>query len=62
MSVTRELIEKLLAWDRKNKKLKGYEYQFMAELSNGSKPLTDHNIKIAQLNINKAFKYGFLDN
>ncbi|WP_158993970.1 AIPR family protein [Mucilaginibacter sp. L196] len=62
VAVTPELIQKVVDWDRKNKKLKGYEYQFMAELSNGSKQLTDHNKKIAQLNINKAFKYGFLDN
>jgi hypothetical protein len=39
--------------------LKGYEYRFMAELSEGKKPLTEKNKFIARLNFEKVKKRGF---
>lgn len=57
--ITIELIKKIVLWDRKNKKLKDFEYIFMRELADGEKPLTAHNIKIASFNLTKVKKYGF---
>jgi hypothetical protein len=55
------VIKKIVAWDKKNKRLKGFEYQFMAELAEGRKPLTDRNKFIAGLNLKKVKKYGFTE-
>lgn len=57
--ITIELIKKIVLWDRKNKKLKDFEYIFMRELADGEKPLTAHNKKIASFNLTKVKKYGF---
>jgi hypothetical protein len=54
-----ETIEKLVQWDKKNKKLRNIEFTFLLELSRGSKPLTDRNKSIAISNLAKAKKYGF---
>lgn len=55
------MIKKIVAWDKKNKCLKGFEYQFMAELAEGRMPLTDRNKFIAGLNLKKVKKYGFTE-
>lgn len=52
-------IKKIVAWDRKNKRLKDFEYKFMAELAEGKKTLSDRNKFIAGLNLKKVKKYGF---
>lgn len=54
-----DTIKKIVHWDKKNRRLKDFEYIFMNELSSGNKPLTPKNKKIAILNLNKAKKYGF---
>ncbi|MVN91454.1 AIPR family protein [Mucilaginibacter aquatilis] len=59
INVTLELLGKVLAWDRRAKKLQGYEYQFMNDLVTEKKSLTDHNKRIALLNIKKAIRCGF---
>lgn len=53
------IIQKIVAWDRKNKKLKSIEFLFMSELLEGKKSLTSHNKKIAFWNLTKVKKYGF---
>jgi hypothetical protein len=58
-SVTEELIEKIVKWDKKNKRLKDFEYIFMAEIAEGKKTLTEKNKKIAFWNFQKVKKYGF---
>jgi hypothetical protein len=57
--ITLDLINKIVQWDKKNKILKGFEYRFMAELSEGNRPLTERNKLIAGLNFEKVKKRGF---
>lgn len=57
--ITLELILKIVQWDKRNKRLKGFEYTFMNELAEERKPLTDRNKAIAKLNLGKVKKYGF---
>lgn len=57
--ITLDTIKKIVQWDRKNKRLKDYEYKFMAEIADGKKSLTDRNVFIAALNLKKVKKYGF---
>lgn len=54
-----ETIQKLIQWDKKNKKLRDGEFTFLLELSRGNKPLTERNKSIALSNLEKAKKYGF---
>ena len=54
-----ELIKEFIIWDKKNKKLKGFEFRFMSDLAEGIKPFSDHNKRIAGMNLTKAKKYGF---
>lgn len=57
--ITLDLVKKIVQWDKKNKRLEGYQYKFMAELAEGKKSWSEHHKKIATLNLNKAKKYGF---
>ena len=59
VEITLELIRKIVQWDKRNKRLKGFEYTFMNELAEERKPLTDRNKAIAKLNLGKVKKYGF---
>lgn len=54
-----ETIKELVSWDKKNKKLKGFEYMHLLDLLEGRKIMNDHNKKIAGWNLDKAKKYGF---
>ncbi|OQX22706.1 MAG: abortive phage resistance protein [Candidatus Altiarchaeales archaeon A3] len=56
-----ELISKVVEWDKKNKRLKPFEYKFMSDLAEGNKSLSIHNKKIAKCNLEKARKYGFTE-
>jgi hypothetical protein len=57
--ISLETIKELVVWDKKNKKLKGFEYMHLLDLLEGRKILNDHNKKIAGWNLDKAKKYGF---
>lgn len=57
--ITIELIQKVVQWDKKNKRLKPFEYRFMADLAEGKKSLTDRNKYIAGLNLKKVKRHGF---
>ncbi|MCC7232201.1 MAG: hypothetical protein IT242_04605 [Bacteroidia bacterium] len=57
--ITLDIVKKIVQWDKKNKRLEGYQYKFMAELAEGKKPWSEHHKKIATLNLNKAKRYGF---
>ena len=59
--ITLEQIINIVKWDKKNRKLKDFEYKFMLELSEGRKPLTNRNKFIAGLNLQKLKKYGFTE-
>lgn len=54
-----ETIKAIVKWDKRNKRLKDFEYRFMADLAEGNKPCTEHNKKIASWNLSKVKKYGF---
>ncbi len=58
--ITILLIEEVIKWDNQNRILKPFEYNFMNDLRNGKKALTDRNSYIAGLNIAKVKRYGFL--
>lgn len=57
--ITIELIKKIVLWDKKNKRLKDFEYRFMAALAGGKKALTERNKFIARNNLSKVKKHGF---
>jgi len=51
----------MVLWDKKNKKLKDFEYKFMLDLSEGRKSMSDRNKFIAGLNLIKVKKFGFTE-
>lgn len=57
--ITLDLVSRIVDWDRKNKRLKPFEYIFMKELVDGVKTLTEHNIKLVKYNLIKVKKFGF---
>lgn len=57
--ISLELIQEIVKWDKKNKRLKDFEYRFMADLAEGKKSLSERNVFIAGLNLEKVKKYGF---
>ena len=57
--ITVELIEKIVQWDKKNKRLDPYKFRFMADLLDGKKSLTERNIYLAKQNLKTIQKYGF---
>ena len=59
LDISIETIKELVVWDKKNKKLKGFEYMHLLDLLEGRKTLNDHNKKIAGWHLDKAKKYGF---
>lgn len=54
-----DLIDKIVKWDKKHRKLKDFQYLFMTDLLEGKRPLTDRNKQIASWNLEKIKKYGF---
>lgn len=59
--ITIDLVKKVVQWDKRNKRLKPYEYRFMSDLAEGKKGMTSRNLYIAGLNLKKVKKYGFRD-
>lgn len=59
IEITIELIEKIVQWDKRNKRLDVYKYRFMLDLLEGKKILTDRNKFLARLNLRTVEKYGF---
>jgi hypothetical protein len=59
VEITIELINRILEWDNKNKRLEPYKFSFMVELSEGKRELTEKNKFIARLNYKTVKKYGF---
>jgi len=54
-----ELIERMVKWDRKNKRLKPYRFELLADLLAGRKPLTERNKEFVKLNLITLEKWGF---
>ena len=56
-----ETIRKIVEWDRKNRKLRDFEFNFMNDIVQGKKTLTERNIFIARMNLAKVRKFGFTE-
>lgn len=59
VEISLDLIERIVQWDKRNKRLDAYKYRFMVDLLEGKKELTDRNKFLARLNLKTAEKYGF---
>jgi len=59
--ITLELVKNIVQWDKINKRLKPYEFRFMADLAEGKKGMNDRNKFIVGLNLKKVKKHGFHD-
>lgn len=59
VEVTIDLIERIVQWDKRNKRLDAYKYRFMVDLLEGKMALTDKNKFLVRLNFKTAKKYGF---
>jgi hypothetical protein len=59
VEITLELIERIVQWDKRNKRLQVYKYRFMADLLEGKKELTERNKFLARLNLKIVEKFGF---
>ncbi|WP_372756819.1 AIPR family protein [Mariniflexile sp.] len=59
IEITIELIEKIVQWDKRNKRLSDYKYCFMNDLVQGKKELNQRNKYLASLNLKTVQKYGF---
>jgi len=57
--MTRELIKKMVDWDRKNKRLKSHHFRMMFDIVNGKEELTNLNKKYCLMNFHFLSKYGF---
>src|SRR5690606_33407809 len=51
VDITIDLIERIVQWDKKNKRLDAYKYRFMIDLLDGKKQLTERNKFLAKLNL-----------
>ena len=60
IEVTQNLIESIILWDRRKKRLKDHEFRFMCNLAEGKIPMTEYNKKIVLLNYEKIKKYGYI--
>jgi hypothetical protein len=60
IEITIEHIERIVQWDKKNKRLDAYKYRFMSDLLEGKKPLTDRNKFLVSLNLKTVKKFGFM--
>lgn len=54
-----DLITKMVAWDRKNKKLKDYQFKMMWNIVEGKEVLTENKKKYCLFNFQFISKYGF---
>lgn len=59
--ITPSLVEKIVAWDKKNRALLDFEFGFMQALSTGKREWNEKNMNIARLNLKKVRKRGFTE-
>jgi hypothetical protein len=57
--ITLELINKMIQWDRKNKRLKVYQFSLLFDIANGKASLTPLNKKYCLMNYHFICKWGF---
>jgi len=58
-SITIDLVKEIVAWDRKNKQLKGHHFKYMSDIIDGKISLTDKAKRYILMNLNTIKKYGF---
>jgi len=59
IEITIDLIEKIVLWDKRNKRIDAYKYRFMVDLLEGKKTLNERNIYLVRLNLKTVEKFGF---
>lgn len=59
--VTIETVQRLVAWDKRRKRLKPNEYLLMESLASGNQGMLDSCQRMARANVEKAKKYGFIE-
>ena len=59
LEITFELIQKMVDWDRKNKRLKPHHFKMMYDLVDGRQELSSLNKRYCLLNYKFISKYGF---
>ena len=57
--ITLELIQKMVQWDRTNKRLQPHHYKMMFNIMNDKEKLTPQNKKYCQMNFQFISKWGF---
>jgi len=57
--ITIDLINRMIAWDKKNKRLKVFQFQLLFDLSTRKATLTPRNKKYALMNYQFITKWGF---
>jgi hypothetical protein len=62
VDISIELVEKIVKWDKKNKRLDAFKFKFMVEILEGKRELSDKNKYLVRLNLKTAQKYGFVIN
>ncbi|TAE40750.1 MAG: hypothetical protein EAY66_01835 [Sphingobacteriales bacterium] len=59
IEITLEVVQKIVQWDMRNKRLGVNKYKFMVNLVEGKILLSDKNKYLAKLNLQAIEKYGF---
>ena len=57
--ITIELVEQMVAWDKKNKRLKASHFRFLFNIVQGKTQLNDHTRKYVIINLQYIKKFGF---
>jgi hypothetical protein len=60
-SITLELIEKMVAWDKRNKRLKDHHFKYMWNVANGKQAFDDRAKKFAEMNLKTLKRHGFVE-
>ncbi|MFA0962780.1 AIPR family protein [Roseivirga sp. BDSF3-8] len=59
VEISPELVESIVKWDKKNRRLQDFEFIFMLKLMKGEKELNDYNKSLALKNYYKVKRFGF---
>lgn len=57
--ITMDLIEKMVKWDKKNKRLKPHHFKYMFNVLNGKTPFDERAKRYAKNNLKHVEKFGF---
>ena len=59
VEITFDLIERIVRWDKKNKRLSDYKFVFLKNILDGKQQLNERNKALVRINLKTAEKYGF---